>query len=86
MFALLNQLWFYILSTENEWLQFMVAAILGETGSSKFIARLVTIQVLLSNFTMQNNCFMITLCRKSTFNNFHATTIRTFVGDLRKKI
>ena len=61
MFALLYQFWFYIFSPENELSQFMVAAILGETGSSKFIARLVTIQVLLSNFMMQNNCFMITL-------------------------
>ena len=70
MFALLYQFWFYVLSPENEWSQVMVAAILGETGSSKFIVRLVTIQVLLSNFTLQNNCFMITLCRKCTFNNF----------------
>ena len=62
MFALLYQFWLYILSPENKWSQVMVASILGETGSSKFIARLVTIQVLLSNFMMHNNCFMITLC------------------------
>ena len=40
---------------------------LAETGSSKIIARLFTIQELLSNFTMQNNCFMVTLWRKCTF-------------------
>ena len=81
MFALLYQFWFYILSPENEWSKIMVAAILGKTGSSKFIARLVTIHVLLSNFMMQNNCFMITLrLIISRYNNSH------FVGDLRKKI
>ena len=44
----------------------MVAAILGETESSKFIPRLVTIQVLLSNFMMQKQLFY----DHSTFNNF----------------
>ena len=43
---------------------------LAETGSSKIIARLITIHGLLSNFTMQNNCFMVALWRKRTFNNF----------------
>ena len=66
MFALLYQFWFYILSPENKWSRFMVAAILWKTGSSKFIARLVTIQVLVIEFYNAKQLFY----DHSTFSNF----------------
>ena len=66
MFALLYQFWSYILSPENDLSQFTVAAILDETGTSKFIARLTAKQMLLSNFTSQNDCFTITSMKKCT--------------------
>ena len=55
MFALLYQFWSYILSPENDLSQFTVAATLNVTGTSKFIARLTANQMLLSNFTSQND-------------------------------
>ena len=48
---------------------FTVAAILDETGTSKFIARLNANQVLLSNFTSQNDCFTITSMKKCTIKH-----------------
>ena len=63
----------------------MVAAIFLETGSSKIVARLVTIQVLLSNFTKLNSCFTISLL-KNTHYIFHAKTILIFNEGMGKKI
>ena len=66
MFALLYQFWFYILSPENEWSQYMVAAILGETGSSIFFPEISHNPGAFIEFYDAKQLFY----DHSTFNNF----------------
>ena len=62
--------WMAVYSEHTKYVRFtvsvLVAAILDETVTSKFIARLIANQVLLWNFTSQNDCFTITSMTKCT--------------------